>query len=125
MCCFIQRYFSSNPGRRLNSSQSDEFIFEHPEVTIRPSELDDEIQRRLLTTKSSSTNENFDESDEGQSAPNVLEHPDMRSPVVMQSQQMSSSASTSSFLIDNNLQQSNQTQSSKRKCTLIESFLVQ
>jgi hypothetical protein len=97
---FKRKLKSSNTGRQLSISQSDDRIFEHPEVTIKPSALDDEIQRRLLTIKTSNTHEHFIERDGGHSLPNTLEHPDMRSPVVMQPQQLCSSLSAS--LINNN-----------------------
>ncbi|CAF1004214.1 unnamed protein product [Rotaria sordida] len=108
---FYERLLSSNSSRQLNSSQSDEHIFEHPEVTIKSSALDDEIQRRLSTIKTSNANENSLEHDGGKSVPNILEHPDMRSPVVMQPPQMSSSFSSSSLLIQNNSKKINRTQS--------------
>lgn len=108
---FWRKVLSSNTGRPLNSSQSDERIFEHPEVTIKPSALDDEIQRRLLTIRTSSTTDNFTECEGGQSVPNILEHPDMRSPVVMQTQPLSSSLSTSSFTMQNNCNKINRAQS--------------
>jgi hypothetical protein len=78
-------------GRPKNRSQSDDRIFEHPEVTIKPPVLDDRIQRRLMTTKPLDTHGNG-----GGSVPNILEHPDMRTPVVMLNQQMSLSSSSSS-----------------------------
>jgi hypothetical protein len=98
----------------LTTSQSDERIFEHPEVTIKPSALDDELQRRLLTMKTSNTNDNLVDRDVGQSAPNILEHPDMRSPVFMQTQQISSSNSSSALFIQNNCQRVCRTQSGKK-----------
>ncbi|CAF3856754.1 unnamed protein product [Rotaria magnacalcarata] len=110
---FYDRLLSSNSDRQLSSSRSDEFIFEHPEITIKPSALDDEIQRRLSTMKSSNTNESLVERSGGKSIPNILEHPDMRSPVVMQSPQMSLSSSSSSagLLVNNNCKKFNRTQS--------------
>ncbi|CAF4833165.1 unnamed protein product [Rotaria socialis] len=109
---FYERLLSSNSDRQLNSSKSDELIFEHPEITIKPSALDDEIQRRLLTMKSSNTNENLVERSGGKSIPNILEHPDMRSPVVMQYPQISLSSSSSSvLLVNNNCKKLNRTQS--------------
>jgi len=75
-----------------NISHSDDRIFEHPEVTIKPSALDDKIQRRLMmTTKLFNTNENA-----GGSVPNILEHPDIRTPIVMENQQLSLSSSSPS-----------------------------
>lgn len=109
---------SSNPARQLNTSHSDERIFEHPEVTIKPSALDDEIQRRLLSIKSSNTSENLLERDAGQSAPNILEHPDMRSPVVMQSPPISSSNSSSALLMHNDYKRVSRTQSGKKNTQL-------
>lgn len=80
-------------NRQKNLSQSDDRIFEHPEVTIKPTTNDDRVHRRLLmTTKTFSNHEN-----NGGSVPNILEHPDIRTPIVMQTQQLSlSSSSTSS-----------------------------
>ncbi|UJR33507.1 hypothetical protein I4U23_020952 [Adineta vaga] len=92
---FSGQLLAANTGRQISTSQSDERIFEHPEVTIKPSALDDELHRRLLTMKTSNTNENLLEHAEGRSAPNILEHPDMRAPVVMLSQQLSSSSTSS------------------------------
>ncbi len=97
----------------MTASQSDDRIFEHPEVTIKPSALDDEIQRRLLTMKISNTLDNLDR-DAGQSAPNILEHPDMRLPVIMQPQQMSSSNLSSAFFIQNNCRRVSRTQSGRK-----------
>ncbi len=75
-----------------NISQSDDRIFEHPEVTIKPSKLDDKVQRRsMMSKKPFNPNENS-----GGSVPNILEHPDMRTPIVMQNQQLYSSSSSSS-----------------------------
>ncbi|CAF2476964.1 unnamed protein product [Rotaria sp. Silwood2] len=122
---YYERLLSSNSSRQLNSSHSDERIFEHPEVTIKSSALDDEIQRRLLTIKTSNTNENFLESEGGKSIPNILEHPDMRSPVVMQPQQMSSSYSSSALLTQNNCKKINRTQSGKTyNLEIAKSFLT-
>jgi hypothetical protein len=101
----------------LTTSQSDERIFEHPEVTIVPSALDDELQRRLLTMRTSNTVDNLLDRDAGQSAPNILEHPDMRSPVVMQQQQqqqMPSSNSSSALFIQSNCRRVSRTQSGKK-----------
>ena len=84
---------SSNIGRALNVSHSDDRIFEHPEVTIKPSALDDEIQRRLLTLKTSNTTESLLDQQGEISVPNILEHPDMRGPVVMLTPNTSSSSS--------------------------------
>ncbi len=103
---------SSNTGRQLSISHSDKRIFEHPEVTIIPSALDDELQRRLLTIKTSNPSEQIPERDGGQSVPNILEHPDMRSPIVMQPQPLSSSLSTS--LTYNECKQVSRTRSGKR-----------
>lgn len=100
----------TKPSRQLTTSQSDERIFEHPEVTIKPSALDDELQRRLLNMRTSNTSENLAELDARQSAPNILEHPDMRTPVVMQSQQTSSSAAV---LIQTDCKRVSRTQSGK------------
>ncbi|CAF1397163.1 unnamed protein product [Adineta steineri] len=97
-------------GRQLSSSISDERVFEHPEVTIKPSSLDDELQRRSLTMKISNTSENLVEREGGgTSAPNILEHPDMRSPVVLQTQQSSSPSFSS--IIQTNSNQVTRTQS--------------
>jgi hypothetical protein len=51
--------------------------------------------------KTSNTSENLLQNDEGQSSPNILEHPDMRSPIIMQPQQIPSSTSSSTLLINN------------------------
>jgi hypothetical protein len=107
----------------LKASQSDERIFEHPEVTIIPSALDDELQRRSLTIKTSNTTDNL-ERDGGQSTPNILEHPDMRSPVIMQPQQISSSTSSSALLIYNDYKRLSRTQSSKKIIKLIIQFII-
>jgi len=72
-------------------SQSDDRIFEHPEIIIKPTTHDDKAQRRLLATKSLHTNDIG-----GGSVPNILEHPDMRTPIVLQNQQIPSSSSSSS-----------------------------
>ena len=80
-------------GRALNASHSDDRIFEHPEVTIKPSALDDEIQRRLLTLKTSNTTESLLDQQGDITVPNILEHPDMRAPVVMLTPNTSSSSS--------------------------------
>ncbi|CAF0752109.1 unnamed protein product [Adineta ricciae] len=112
---FSGQLLSTNSVRRLSTSQSDERIFEHPEVTIKPSALDDEIQKRLLTMKPSNTNENLIERDGGRSAPNILEHPDMRAPVVMLSQQLSSSSTSS--LIQCDLKRVTRTQSAEPPST--------
>ena len=79
--------------RQLSASHSDDRIFEHPEVTIKPSALDDEIQKRLLTLKTSNTTENLLERSSRSSESSILEHPDMRSPVIMLTQQNSPSSS--------------------------------
>ncbi len=79
-------------NRQKKIFHSDDRIFEHPEVTIKPSALDDKISRRLLTSnKSFIPNENS-----GGSVPNILEHPDIRTPIVMETQQSSPSLSSSS-----------------------------
>jgi hypothetical protein len=79
-------------NRHKNISHSDDRIFEHPEVTIKPSILDEKVHRRLMmTTKTSTTNEKS-----GGSVPNILEHPDIRTPIVMETEQLSSSSSSSS-----------------------------
>ncbi|CAF4951776.1 unnamed protein product, partial [Rotaria magnacalcarata] len=78
--------------RQKPMSQSNDRIFEHPEITIKPSTFDDKIHRRLITaTKTFSTSENG-----SGSAPNILEHPDMRTPIVMEKHQLSLSSSSSS-----------------------------
>ena len=77
----------------MSGSHSDDRIFEHPEVTIKPSALDEEIQKRLLTLKNSSNNENLLEHDPETAVPNILEHPDMDAPVIMLTQQNSNSSS--------------------------------
>ncbi|CAF3582588.1 unnamed protein product, partial [Rotaria sp. Silwood1] len=78
--------------RQKSISQSNDRIFEHPEITIKPSTHDDKAHRRLLTTttKPSHTNENS-----LGSAPNILEHPDIKKPIVMDINQKSSSSSSS------------------------------
>ncbi|CAF1289966.1 unnamed protein product [Adineta steineri] len=81
-------------NRHKTFSHSDDRIFEHPEITIKPSTFDNKSSRRsLINTKPINTNEN--NSGTG-SVPNILEHPDMRTPVVMESQQISLSSSSSS-----------------------------
>jgi len=61
-------------------------------VTIKPSTLDDRVSRRLLSaTKGINTN-----ASNGGSVPNILEHPDMKTPVIMGTQQISSPSSGSS-----------------------------
>jgi hypothetical protein len=61
-------------------------------VTIKPSTLDDRVSRRLLSaTKGINTN-----ASNGGSVPNILEHPDMKTPVVMGIQQISSPSSSGS-----------------------------
>lgn len=80
-------------NRKLSGSHSDDRIFEHPEVTIKPSELDEEIQKRLLTLKNCANNENLLEHDPETTIPNILEHPDMDAPVIMLTQQNSNSSS--------------------------------
>ncbi len=61
-------------------------------MTIKPSTLDDRVTRRLLSaTKGINTN-----ASNGGSVPNILEHPDMKTPVVMGTQQISSPSSGSS-----------------------------
>lgn len=82
---------NANHHRHRKVSQSDDHIFEHPEVTIKPNAIDDRIQRRLLTsTQPFNTHVNG-----GGSVPNILEHPDMRTPIVMTTQQLSPSSSSS------------------------------
>lgn len=111
---FSRTLVRAKPNRQLTTSQSDERIFEHPEVTIKPSALDDELQRRLLNMRTSNTTDNLlDQDDARQSAPNILEHPDMRTPVVMQSQQTSSSSSSSALLIQTDCKRVSRTQSGK------------
>lgn len=83
---------NANHHRQRKVSQSDDHIFEHPEVTIKPNAIDDRIQRRLLT----STQPFNSHINGGGSVPNILEHPDMRTPIVMTTQQLSPSSSTSS-----------------------------
>ena len=85
------------PVRQLKGSHSDDRIFEHPEVTIKSSALDEEIQKRLLTLKASNTTDDLLEHNSANSESSILEHPDMRSPVVMLTQQ--SSPSSSALLI--------------------------
>lgn len=63
--------------------------------------------------KSSVTSDNLAESDGGKSTPSILEHPDMRSPVVMQPSQLSSSVSSSTLLFNNTYKQISRTQSGK------------
>lgn len=116
---FSRTLVRTKPSRQLTTSQSDERIFEHPEVTIKPSALDDELQRRLVNLRTSNPTENVLEQDARQSAPNILEHPDMRTPVVMQSQQPSSSSSSSAILIHTDCKRVSRTQSGKP----INSFL--
>ncbi|CAM4891276.1 unnamed protein product [Rotaria socialis] len=78
--------------RQKTISQSNDRTFEHPEITIKPSTFDEKIHRRFITaTKTFSTNENG-----SGSAPNILEHPDMRTPIVMEKHQLSLSSSSSS-----------------------------
>ena len=79
-------------GRQKMFSQSDDRIFEHPEVTIKPLSGDEKSSRRsTISARMFDTNEN-----NGGSVPNMLEHPDMKAPLVMQTQQVSSSLESSS-----------------------------
>ncbi len=80
-------------NRQKKISQSDDRIFEHPEVTIKPTTLDDRVTRRLIA--SNKPNEHS-----GGSVPNILEHPDMRTPIVMEAQQSSPTSSSSSSSSD-------------------------
>ncbi|UJR13725.1 hypothetical protein I4U23_000736 [Adineta vaga] len=73
-------------------SQSHERIFEHPEVTIKPATNNDRTSRRSLVTSKIMSNHESN----GGSVPNILEHPDMRTPIVMENQQVSLSSSSSS-----------------------------
>jgi len=93
----------------LATSHSDERIFEHPEVTIKPSELDDELQRRLVTMKTSNTKENLLENIDPPCESTILEHPDMSSPVVMQT--IPSSTSSSALLFQDGYRRISRTQS--------------
>jgi len=52
---------------------SDDRVFEHPEVTVKASQLDDELQRRLQQQQSRTG-----------SVPNLIEHPDIRQPLQIQ-----------------------------------------
>ncbi|CAF1014534.1 unnamed protein product [Adineta ricciae] len=93
----------SNPSSRPKTfSQSNDHIFEHPEITIKPSRADDRASRRSLVTTKSVTHYQSN----GGSVPNILEHPDMKTPIVMETQQQvslsSSSASTPSSSHPNN-----------------------
>ncbi|CAF1202029.1 unnamed protein product [Rotaria sordida] len=72
--------------RQKSFSQSNDHIFEHPEVIIKPTTLDDKIPRRLTTTTTRPFNTN--ENGTG-SAPNILEHPDIKTPIVMENYQKS------------------------------------
>lgn len=83
----------NNGNRQRKISHSDDRIFEHPEVTIKPTTIDDRIQRRIMTsTQPFNTHLNG-----GGSVPNILEHPDMRTPIVRDTQSPTlSSSSTSS-----------------------------
>jgi hypothetical protein len=103
----------------LSTSQSDERIFQHPEVTIIPSVLGDEMQRRLLTMKTSNTSDSLLEHG-GKSAPNILEHPDMRSPVVMQPQQISISPSSTALSIQNDCKRVGRTHSGTKTIPIIK-----
>ncbi len=91
----LRSSLTSNSGtnhRHKSIFHSDDLIFEHPEVTIKPPTLDDKVQRRLMTTtKPFNTNEHG-----GGSVPNILEHPDIRTPIVMETQQLSLSSSSAS-----------------------------
>ena len=98
ICLFVYFHFRSLlttkngiNNRQKNLSQSQDRIFEHPEVTIKPTTTDDRIHRRLLMTTKAFNNEN-----NGGSVPNILEHPDIRTPIVMQTQQLSLSSSSPS-----------------------------
>jgi len=90
--------FHWHHDQRLNNlpenktfSQSNDRIFEHPEITIKPSTIDERAQRRaMMTTLPFNSSENG-----GGSVPNILQHPDMRTPVVMNSQHVSSPSSSS------------------------------
>ncbi|CAF0952575.1 unnamed protein product [Adineta ricciae] len=83
----------SNPSSRPKTfSQSNDHIFEHPEITIKPSRTDDRASRRSLVTTKPMTHYESN----GGSVPNILEHPDMKTPIVMETQQVSLSSSSSS-----------------------------
>ena len=83
----------SNPSSRPKTfSQSNDHIFEHPEITIKPSRTDDKASRRSLVTTKPVTHYESN----GGSVPNILEHPDMKTPIVMETQQVSLSSSSSS-----------------------------
>lgn len=83
----------NHDDRQRKISHSDDRIFEHPEVTIKPTTIDDRIQRRLMT----STQPFNAHLTGGGSVPNILEHPDMRTPIVRDTQSPTlSSSSTSS-----------------------------
>lgn len=69
-------------------------------MTIKPSILDQEIQKRLSILKTSSTPDEIFDSDQEITIPNILEHPDMSSPVIMLTQQNSSSSSALLFSQD-------------------------
>lgn len=96
VCCFTFRSLltsKSNPGSRPKTfSQSNDRIFEHPEITIKPSTAGDRASRRSLVTTKPMTHYESN----GGSVPNILEHPDMKMPIVMETQQVSLSSSSSS-----------------------------
>jgi hypothetical protein len=106
-------------NRQKNISQSDDRIFEHPEVTIKPGTIDDRVSRRLIiSTKSFTPNENG-----GGSVPNILEHPDIRTPIVMETQQLSSSSSSSSSSDKGKLFRQQSGKKKKKARLSIENFL--
>ena len=98
-------------GRQKMFSQSDDRIFEHPEVTIKPLSGDDKSPRRsMISARMFDTNEN-----NGGSVPNMLEHPDMKTPLVMQTQQVSSSSESSNNSSMNDSQKFLRQQSGKNE----------
>lgn len=77
--------------RNKTFSQSNDRIFEHPEITIKPSTIDERAQRRaMMTTLPFNSSENG-----GGSVPNILQHPDMPTPFSMNPQHISSPSSSS------------------------------
>jgi hypothetical protein len=65
--------------------------------------------------KTSNPHEHVLDREGGQSAPNILEHPDMRAPVIMQPQPLSSSMSSSSNYIQNECKRVSRTRSGTKK----------
>ncbi|CAF0920336.1 unnamed protein product [Didymodactylos carnosus] len=73
----------------------DNLVFEHPELTVKVSALDDELQRRMQQQQSRTG-----------SVPNLIEHPDIRQPLQLQPVLPSTSKITRQMSADVNVQRS-------------------